>query len=152
MKRRCLRDTLWFLGLTDSLCFAAVLSKQGPVCGTASRLMDSMVPVGGRARLDLGDFAGGLLGGGGGTAGWVAWTYTNIIYSKRTPETLDFNKVHLGLVGPLALVLVALFQPGPVPSEGSWGPLPHPNCPHLLHFSSEMDAAQTLYFVQSASV
>lgn len=62
MKRRCFRDNLWFLGLTDSLCLAAVLSRRGAACGTASRLMDSMVPVGGRTRLDLGDFTG-VLGG-----------------------------------------------------------------------------------------
>lgn len=58
MYRRCLRAIRWFLGLTDSLCLAAVLSSRGPDCGTASRLMDSMVPAGGRTRLDRGDFTG----------------------------------------------------------------------------------------------
>lgn len=60
VNRLCLREILWFLGLTDSLCLAAVLSKRGTDCGTASRLMDSIVPVGGRTRLDLGDFTGVL--------------------------------------------------------------------------------------------
>lgn len=60
VNRRCLREILWFLGLTDSLCLAAVLSRRGTDCGTESRLMDSMVPVGGRTRLDLGDFTGVL--------------------------------------------------------------------------------------------
>lgn len=59
MKRRCFRDTLWFLGLTDSLCLAAVLSRRGADWGTESRLMDSMVPAGERTRLDLGDLTGG---------------------------------------------------------------------------------------------
>lgn len=60
VNRRCLREILWFFGLTDSLCLAAVLSKRGADCGTESRLMDSIVPVGGRTRLDLGDFTGVL--------------------------------------------------------------------------------------------
>ena len=68
VKRRCLREILWFLGFTDSLCLAAVLSRHGVHCGTASRLIDSMVPVGGRTLLDLGDLRGGLCSG----ACWLA--------------------------------------------------------------------------------
>jgi len=55
----CLRDTLWFFGLTESLCLAAVLSKRGTDWGTASRLMDSIVPGGG-GRLERGDLTGVL--------------------------------------------------------------------------------------------
>jgi len=68
VKRRCLWEILWFLGFTDSLCLAAVLSRRGAHCGTASRLMDSMVPLGGRTLLDLGDLTGVLCVG----AGWLA--------------------------------------------------------------------------------
>lgn len=54
---------------------------------------------------------------------------------------------------PLALRLLAQLLPGPKPSEDSGEPLLHPNSPHLLHFSSETEAAgQTLYLAQSASV
>lgn len=56
---RCLRDTRWFLGFTDSLCLAAVLSKRGADWGTASRLIDSIVPGGG-GRFVRGDFTGVL--------------------------------------------------------------------------------------------
>lgn len=41
----CFFDTLWFFGLTDSLCLAALLSRRAMARGMASRLTLSMVPA-----------------------------------------------------------------------------------------------------------
>lgn len=43
--RLCFFDTLWFFGLTDSLCLAALLSRRAMARGIASRLTLSMVPA-----------------------------------------------------------------------------------------------------------
>ncbi|KAG7263224.1 hypothetical protein CRUP_036230 [Coryphaenoides rupestris] len=51
-----------------------ILARRGAHCGTASRLMDSMVPLGGRTLLDLGDFTGVLCAG----AGWLAVSLASV--------------------------------------------------------------------------
>lgn len=43
--RLCFLDTLWFFGLMDSLCLAALLSSRAMARGMASRLTLSMVPA-----------------------------------------------------------------------------------------------------------
>lgn len=43
--RLCFFDTLWFFGLTASLCLAALLSRRAMARGMASRLTLSMVPA-----------------------------------------------------------------------------------------------------------
>lgn len=45
VSRLCFFDTLWFFGLTDSLCLAALLSRRAMARGMASRLTLSMVPA-----------------------------------------------------------------------------------------------------------
>ena len=89
VKRRCLREILWFLGFTDSLCLAAVLSRHGAHCGTASRLIDSMVPVGWRTLLDLGDLRGGLCTGACWLASWTWEQYLKVVSTRWSHQWIS---------------------------------------------------------------
>lgn len=61
--RLCFFDTLWFFGLTDSLCLAALLSKRAMAKGMASRLTLSMVPAEEKCLFGREGLAGAACGG-----------------------------------------------------------------------------------------